>query len=272
MPSTFSPNKGYELQATGENAGLWGAKLNSNFISLVDVALGGQTSLTLSGSNVTLDSVTQAPNVSLRLNGMLGANITVTNPNKGFYVAENLTTGAFSVSVSNGVGSPAVLPQNSRTVLFADATNGVRALGTAGATTPDAFPIGTQMLFAQAAVPTGWSLSAALNDYAIKVSSTAGGATSGALAFSVVFNLQTTDPHTLTLAETPIHVHTYTAESRQGNGSSGANPFWAARDGAGENYGNLSATSTSSGGGTGHSHNADMRIKAMTTIIGTRAA
>lgn len=51
-----------------------------------------------------------------------------------------------------------------------------------------AFPAGTQMLFVQAAAPTGWTKQTTVNDAAIRVvSGTTGGNTGGSVAFSTAF-------------------------------------------------------------------------------------
>ena len=55
MASTFSP-LGVELQATGENAGTWGTKTNTN-LSIVEQIAGGFTTQAVSDS--------QAPQVQL---------------------------------------------------------------------------------------------------------------------------------------------------------------------------------------------------------------
>ena len=59
MPSTYTLNNGIELIATGEQSGTWGDTTNTN-LSLIDVSLDGQVSITLpsagtSGSPNTLD-------------------------------------------------------------------------------------------------------------------------------------------------------------------------------------------------------------------------
>ena len=53
MPSTFTPNTGIEKIADGEQSGLWGQTTNLNF-DIVDRALNGSTTITLSGTTHTL--------------------------------------------------------------------------------------------------------------------------------------------------------------------------------------------------------------------------
>ena len=49
MPSTYTLNNGIELISTGEQSGTWGDTTNTN-LSLVDVALDGQVTVTLSSA------------------------------------------------------------------------------------------------------------------------------------------------------------------------------------------------------------------------------
>ena len=48
MASTYSSDLKLELMATGENAGTWGAKTNTN-LQLVEQILGGFTQQTIAG-------------------------------------------------------------------------------------------------------------------------------------------------------------------------------------------------------------------------------
>src|SRR5689334_23667396 len=118
MPSTRSPYKDYELQATGENAGEWGQRINDEVTSKIDSNMSGVTALSLSNSDVELDE-DQIENAMLRLTGVLLADITITNAALGFYCVENLTSGSFSVTLSNGFGGDdIVLPQGYRGVVY----------------------------------------------------------------------------------------------------------------------------------------------------------
>ena len=82
MPSTFTPNKSYELQATGENAGTWGIKLDA-VESIIDLNLGGRFNANVAGAaNVTVTTA-QAQNVRHILTGLLTGNIQYIFPNGG---------------------------------------------------------------------------------------------------------------------------------------------------------------------------------------------
>lgn len=124
MASTFTSNKIYELQGTGDNSGTWGTTLNSNPLTVIDLNFGGVLSLSLSSSNVTLTS-TQARNAIVLLGGAISANLTITFPAVGStYTVKNGTSGAFTITLAcAGAGSSVTLEQGSTCILYTDATN-----------------------------------------------------------------------------------------------------------------------------------------------------
>ena len=74
-------------------------------------------------------------------------------------------------------------------------------------------PAGTNMLFAQAAAPTGWTKDTTHNNKALRVVSGSGGGSGGSVDFTAAFASQsvigTVGGHALTIAEMPAHTHTY---------------------------------------------------------------
>lgn len=285
MPSTS--NKGLEVQTTGTNSGTWGATLNDNMISYIDTMLGGTVATSVSSFNVLLTQA-NARCAMLRFTGTLLTNIVVSPDSgvlmTGFYYFENLSTGSFTITFTNAGGS-VVLPQSRRGVLWVDASLGPRICGVAGSTNADPIPVGTVMLFYQNAAPTGWTISAALNDYALKVVSSAGGVTAGSVAYSSLFGRTTTDAHTLSTADIPQHQHFVAS-----NGSSGAlataSPTAALAttgtyvgDATNAYYYTLTAGASSAtvgissgtGSGGSHTHNIDMRVLTASVILATKA-
>jgi hypothetical protein len=249
--------KGYEIQTTGSNSGTWGQVLNDNMIQYVDDNLAGITTLSLSSSNVTL-SASQARMCMLRLSGTLLANVVITSANNGIYLVENVTAGSFTVTLSDG-SLTVTIPQSRRAVVYRDATNGPRIVsaGGTGANAADPIPVGTVMLFYQNAAPTGWTISAALNDYALKIVSSAGGVTSGSVAYSTLFGRTATDSHTLTVAQIPSHTHSQSETNSSSGGIEAGNDFTS----------NGSATTGATGGGGGHTHNIDMRVRTLAFVL-----
>jgi hypothetical protein len=135
MPATTF--KGYTVPAYNTEVGTWGTDINSNFTGIADLNVGGQTSITLSGTNVTLTTgaTGQMQNVIISLTGTLLASVTVSSAAVGFYAVENGTTGAFNVTWqanfgSGPVGSGIVIPQGTRTWIISDTTSGARACPT----------------------------------------------------------------------------------------------------------------------------------------------
>jgi hypothetical protein len=79
------------------------------------------------GANVTLTPA-QYGNGIILLTGLLTASIVVNLPSQGgIYVVANQTTGAFSLNLSGGAGTDALVPQGQSVVAYCDGTNVVLA-------------------------------------------------------------------------------------------------------------------------------------------------
>jgi len=111
MASTFTP-LGVELQATGENAGTWGTKTNTN-LQIIEQIAGGFTQQALtSGGTVTLavsDGSTGAvmSHRMIEFTGSLSGNAVVTIPldAQNFYFLRNSSSGAYTVQFKYVTGS-----------------------------------------------------------------------------------------------------------------------------------------------------------------------
>ena len=111
MASTYTP-LGVELQATGENAGTWGTKTNTN-LQIIEQISGGFTQQALtSGGTVTLsvsDGSTGAvlSHRMIEFTGTLSDNAIVTIPLdvQTFYFLRNSTSGAYTVQFKYVSGS-----------------------------------------------------------------------------------------------------------------------------------------------------------------------
>lgn len=125
MTTVLSPNKGYSLQQTGDNNGTWGVVLDGT-LSIIDLNMGGDLTVDVTGgSNVTVNS-TQAQNICLRLTGVLSGNISLLLPATGsFYIIDNQSTGAHTITVKTTAGGSTgiVVPQGLRRAVFSDGTN-----------------------------------------------------------------------------------------------------------------------------------------------------
>ena len=97
MASTYSTDLKLELMATGENAGTWGTKTNTN-LELVQQAIAGFQAIDVASSDVTLvmsnASISNARNMVLKFTGTLAGNRTVNLPDgiEKFYILQDATT------------------------------------------------------------------------------------------------------------------------------------------------------------------------------------
>ena len=83
MASTFSTDLKLELMATGENAGTWGDKTNTN-LNLIQQSVAGYQEINVASGDVTLTmddaAISNARNMTLKFTGTLAANRTVNFP------------------------------------------------------------------------------------------------------------------------------------------------------------------------------------------------
>jgi len=112
MASTFTP-LGVELQATGENAGTWGTKTNTN-LSLLSQLTGGFAQVSIAGgADTTALDVDDgaltgtAQQRMIEFTGSITGNQVVTIPNdiETFYILRNSTSGAYTVQFKYATGS-----------------------------------------------------------------------------------------------------------------------------------------------------------------------
>lgn len=106
MASTYSDRLKLELQATGENAGTWGDKTNTN-LQVLDAFAAGYLSKSVAGSSdVTLttanaSATSEASNKVIELTGTLTGNITVFIPAKeNNYIFFNNTSGSHTLTIA----------------------------------------------------------------------------------------------------------------------------------------------------------------------------
>jgi len=133
MASTFSP-LGIELQATGENAGTWGTKTNTN-LQLVEQIAGGFTQQAVSDSGDTDLSVTDGGTGATLAHRMIeftgslsaGRNVTIPIDVQTFYFLKNSTSGSQNVTFKyvSGSGDSVVVAPASVKIVFASANDGV---------------------------------------------------------------------------------------------------------------------------------------------------
>jgi len=141
MASTYSTDLKLELMATGENAGTWGTKTNTN-LNLVQQAIAGYEAIDVASADVTLvmsnASISNARNMILNFTGTLAANRTVTIPDsiEKFYILKDSTTHSGNTLTFKTVsGTGFTLDEGKIHAAYSDGTNvNEVALNTLGGT------------------------------------------------------------------------------------------------------------------------------------------
>jgi len=144
MASTFT-TLGIEKMATGENAGTWGDKTNTN-LDIVNTAISGYVEQAVTSGGTTALSIADgaatstAQNAVIKLTGTISGNSIVTVPDsvEKVYVVTNGTSGAYTVQFKTASGSGITFGISEKTTKFvySDGTNIVDA-GFSGGTDLD---------------------------------------------------------------------------------------------------------------------------------------
>ena len=126
MPSTYSTSLGLELIGNGEQAGTWGTTTNTNLGTLLEQAIAGVESITLTGGDYTLTDYNglpdQARNAVLVFGGLLAAPCNVIAPAvEKVYIVRNFSNATVTVKTSGGNG--VAIANAASEVIFCDGTN-----------------------------------------------------------------------------------------------------------------------------------------------------
>ncbi len=132
MASTYTP-LGVELQATGENAGTWGTKTNTN-LQIIEQISGGYTTQAVSDSGDTTLSVSDGSTGAtlshrvIEFTGSLTAsrNVTIPLDVQNFYFLKNATSGSQNVvfKYATGTGTSATVANGKTVIAYAKADDG----------------------------------------------------------------------------------------------------------------------------------------------------
>ena len=132
MASTYTP-LGIELQATGENAGTWGTKTNTN-LSIIEQISGGYTTQAVSNSGDTALSVSDGSTgatLSHRIIEFTGAltasrNVTIPLDVQNFYILKNSTSGSQNVvfKYTSGTDAGVTVANGKTSLVYAKADDG----------------------------------------------------------------------------------------------------------------------------------------------------
>ena len=147
MASTYTP-LGIELQATGENAGTWGTKTNTN-LQIVEQITGGYIAKSIAGGAQTTalavsDGSTGAELAHrvIEFTGTITGNQIVTIPLdvENFFILKNSTSGAYTVQFKYASGSGATVTfsttQKSTKIIYCEGSTNT-------ATNPNIYEIST---------------------------------------------------------------------------------------------------------------------------------
>jgi hypothetical protein len=130
MASTYN-ELGIELMATGENAGTWGTKTNTN-LDIIQQAVAGYVAQAVTDSGTTALTITDgststsvARHMVIKLTGALTGTSTVTVPDsvEKLYIVENATTGSQTVTFKTVSGTGVNFTSTGYKFLFSDGTN-----------------------------------------------------------------------------------------------------------------------------------------------------
>jgi hypothetical protein len=126
--STYTDLLRLEKQATGENSGTWGTRLNTKTTEMLEDGIAGYAEVAFTSSDVTLSTSNGATDEArvavLKATGTLTANVNMIVPaSTKKYVVWNATTGDFSFTVKTSGGTGVVIQQNGVANLFCDGTN-----------------------------------------------------------------------------------------------------------------------------------------------------
>jgi len=132
MASTYTP-LGVELQATGENAGTWGTKTNTN-LQIVEQISGGYTTQAVSDSgdtDLTVNDGSTGATLSHRIIEFTGSltasrNVTIPLDVQNFYFLKNATSGSQNVvfKYDTGTGTSATIANGKTVIAYAKADDG----------------------------------------------------------------------------------------------------------------------------------------------------
>jgi len=234
MASTYTP-LGVELQATGENAGTWGTKTNTN-LSIIEQISGGFTQQAVSDSGDTDLSVSDGSTGATLAHRMIeftgtisaGRNDTIPIDVQTFYFLKNSTSGSQTVTFKyvSGSGDSVAVASGVTKIVFASANDGTNpdiidmGFGTGDVTLTGTQTLTNKTLTAPKIVDAGFIADANGNEQIIFQT------TSSAVNELEVTNAATGNPPIIGASgETNVDIHIKpkgTGETRIGTGAAAA--------------------------------------------------
>ena len=138
MATTYSTSLKLALIGDGDQAGIWGQTTNTNLGTLLEQAIAGVESITMSDANYTLTNfngvTNEARNAVLVVTGTNNAIRDLIPPVvEKLYTIVNNTAGGYAIRVIGGSGTGVNIPNGATCLVYCDGTNFVNGLsGAAG--------------------------------------------------------------------------------------------------------------------------------------------
>ena len=128
MASTFSTTLRLELIGDGDQSGIWGQTTNTNLGSLIEQAITGVVSITMTDTNYTLSNFNgvsdEARNAVLVVGGTNAAVRDIITPLvEKLYIVKNSTSGGFAVNIRGSSGTSVSIPNGATIWVYCDGTN-----------------------------------------------------------------------------------------------------------------------------------------------------
>jgi len=132
---TFTSTLGTLVMGTGNDNNTWGTLANSSVFQILEDAIANVLVITNTGGTLDLSgspppaAASQVRHYSLKFTGALTSNLTLIVPNlTKLWVAENATSGAFSVLIKTTSGTATQIPQGTMKYVRCDGANGIKRL------------------------------------------------------------------------------------------------------------------------------------------------
>lgn len=138
MATTYSTSLKLALIGDGDQSGIWGQTTNTNLGTLLEQAITGVQSITMSDANYTLTSfngaLDEARNAVLIVTGANNAVRDLIPPLvEKLYTIQNNTTGGYAIRVIGSSGTGVNIPNGTACLVYCDGTNFYSGLsGTSG--------------------------------------------------------------------------------------------------------------------------------------------
>lgn len=139
MASTYSPSLRLELIGNGEQSGTWGTTTNTNLGTLIEQAITGVQTITMSNANYTLSSFNgasdEARNAVLVVTGTNSAIRNIIAPTQEkVYVIRNNTSGGYDIRIKTSASTGVLIPNGLTTIVYCDGSEFYYAIPTLSST------------------------------------------------------------------------------------------------------------------------------------------